>query len=150
MVGVQRKLVVRHQVSRDGFSVVWSEQLRGCVPQLTRNVWIGCVKLVFEFGVSVSKKFVECWAIFDGVELERFARAENCRVLRKIPIVRVIKTVCITQSQNVSKSIIGSRHSPSINSRVSILTWRGRSRRFRSSFAVTVGYFRYSSSISLG
>lgn len=150
MVGVQRKLVVRHQVSRNGFSIVWSEELRRCVPQLTRNVWISCVELVFKFGVSLSEEFVKCWSIFNRVELEWFAWAENRRVFGKIPIVRVIKTVCFTQSQKMSHFTTGPRNSPSMNSRVSILTWRGRSRRFRSSLAVTVGYFRYSSSMSLG
>lgn len=120
------------------------------MPQLPRDIRLHLIQQVFELGVALAQESVERGAIFDVVEVEWLARAENGCVLGEIAVMRVVEAVYSDNVRMCALVELRCRNSPSTNSRVNIFTCRGRSRRFRSSFAVTVGYSLYSSSMFLG
>lgn len=150
MVGVQREFVIRDEVSRNRLAVVRLEQFCGCMPQLSRDIRVYFVESVFKLGVALAQEPVEGGPVFYIVEVEWLAGAEDSRVFGEVTVMWVVEAV-YTGYVREEMSMLGSwQSSPSMNSRVSILTWRGRSRRCRRSLAVTVGYDTYSRSMFLG
>jgi hypothetical protein len=63
------------------------------VPQLSRDIWVRRIELVFKLRVPLTKEFVERRPVFDVVEVERLSGAENGRVLGKITVMRVVEAV---------------------------------------------------------
>ena len=94
MVGEERHLVVGHQVARDGFAVVWSKELGGCMPQLSSLIILNVVKGVLELDVALVDPVVELGAVFDRGEMKRLAGVEDSRMLCKVAIIGIVETIC--------------------------------------------------------
>lgn len=63
------------------------------MPQLSRDIWVRRIQLVFKLRVPFTKEFVERRPVFDVVEVEWLSGAEDCRVFGKVSVMRVVEAV---------------------------------------------------------
>ena len=63
------------------------------MPQLPRDIWVRCIKLVFKLRVPLAEEFVERGPVFDVVEVEWLSGAENGGMFGKVAIMWVVEAV---------------------------------------------------------
>jgi hypothetical protein len=63
------------------------------VPELSRNIRIRRIKLIFELRVALAKEFVERGPVFDVVEVKWLSGTEDRRMFREIPVMWVVEAV---------------------------------------------------------
>jgi hypothetical protein len=64
------------------------------VPELAKLVRLDLVEGILEIDVALVDKPVEFGTVADRREVKGLAGAEDGRVFRKVPILRVVETVC--------------------------------------------------------
>lgn len=93
MVGEQCQLVVGDEIPRDGFTVVRTEKLCRGMPQLAGFIWSCFIQFILKFHIPLVDDRIECRIICNVIEIERFAGAENSRVLREVSVIRVVEAI---------------------------------------------------------
>ena len=93
VVRVQRELVVRDQIPRDGLAVERTEQLRRCVPQLPGRVPRLGIQRIFKGGVPLRQLLMELGLVLHLVELERFSGGEDDDLLAEVAIVGIVQAI---------------------------------------------------------
>jgi hypothetical protein len=64
------------------------------MPELAGLVGFDLVQGGFKVDVALVDQAVELGAVFDGAEVEGLAGVEDCSVLRKVAVIRIIQAVC--------------------------------------------------------
>merc|ERR1712230_27291 len=93
MVWEQTELVVGDHISGDGLSIIRSEQLRRCMPQLPVFAVFLFVQLILKLGISLPQHAVELRLVWYSVELERLTWVEDGHVLAEIAIMGIVQAV---------------------------------------------------------
>lgn len=128
------------------------------MPQLSRRALaLFLVEQVFEVGVSLAQLGLELELVTHGIEVEGLAGAEDDGLFGEVAVRGVVQTICgfahcqsaFSKSAHV-RAHEATQHIPSIKSRSSIFTFRGRSVLFFSSCSEMYGYCANSSLRSSG
>lgn len=100
MVRVKGEFVVGDEIASNGLAVVGSEELRGGVPELAGFIEFFLVKGVFEGFVALSQNLGEFEAVAHTVEVEGVTWPKDDDLIWKVPIIRVVKAICVPNLQS--------------------------------------------------